>query len=311
MKTIFFARIGAALMSVMIGTTAVFANEDSLVTAVYSTVRNGYSRTKLPDGTFKHETYALANGGYSPGLGRDKSIDDIQFPAIAGLVSQHLAKRNYDLAQDSKSAELLLVVSWGKTIPFDDGVVRNSQDQAFAAMNRVKMTTPVGAQSRSADGIQSPAQSINDAAKSELEGSLLELQLFDSMRKQADERNAQKLGYSKEILSRNDTSRFAGAGDYYNELISDIESERYYVIIDAYDFHAATQEKQKKLLWSTRVSIASQGNRFNERLVAMMNNASRLFGKESDRLIRQYQVAPRVHLKELQILGYDEPVKTK
>lgn len=282
---------------------AAVAAEDSLITSVYSNVSNGYARAKLPDGSFKRETYAISNGGYSPGLTHDESIDAVKFPTIAGVVAQHLARQNYFLAQDAKSADLLLVVSWGKTVPFDDGQNRNIQDQALAAMNLVRSTTPQGDQRRSADGIQSPAQASNDAARSALEDSLFELQMFNSIRDQANEKNARLLGYTKDINSRNNASRFAGAGDYFNDLISDIETDRYYVIITAYDFRAATQEKKQKVLWTTRVSIQAQGNQFNERLMAMLANASQHFGQDSGQLIRQYQRAPRVDLKELKFLG--------
>jgi len=290
--------IGALCMD-----SAAIAAEDSLVTAVYSNVSNGYTREKMPDGSFKRETYAISNGGYSPGLSHDESIDAVKFPTIAGVVAQHLARQNYFLAQDSKSADLLLVISWGKTIPFNDGLNRNSQDQALAAMNTVRSTVPGDGEGRSADGIQSPAQAINGAAKSALEGALFELQMFNSIRERANEKNARLLGYMKEINSRNNMSRFAGAGSYYDDLISDIENDRYYVIVNAYDFRAATQEKQKKILWSTRVSIQSQGNQFTERLMAMIDNASRHFGQDSGQLIRQYQRSPRVDLKELKFLG--------
>lgn len=283
------------------------ASDDSVVTAVYSTVSNGYSRTKTPEG-FEREYYAISNGGYSPGIARDQSIDAVKFPTVAGIVARYLAKQNYFLAQDAKSAGLLLVISWGKTVPFEDGPYRNAQDQMLTTMSQVKATTPSGVQARSADGIQSPAQAINDAARSALEGDLLQMQMFNSMRDRANEKNARLLGYMREINSRNNMSRFAGAGSSFDDLISDIESERYYVIISAYDFRTAAQEKKQKLLWSTRVSIQAQGNRFDEQLIAMMDNASRQFGKESGQLIRQYQRATRVDLGELKSLGY-EPSK--
>ena len=303
MKKFRYLPIGALVISALFLVHTAVASEDSLVTAVYSNVSNGYVRGKMPDGSFKRETYAISNGGYSSGIARDESIDSIKFPTIAGVVAQHLARQNYFLAQDSKSADLLLVISWGKTIPFSDGPNREAQNQALDAMNMARSTTPQGAQPRSADGIQSPAQAVNDAARSALEGSLFELQLFNSIREKANEKNARLLGYMKEINSRNNMSRFAGAGSYFDDLISDIETDRYYVIVTAYDFRAATQEKKQKQLWSTRVSIQAQGNQFNERLIAMMDNASRHFGQDSGQLIRQYQRAPRVDLKELKFLG--------
>jgi hypothetical protein len=297
---------GMAVLGLLLAATPAFASKDSLVTAVFSSVSNGYTRTKMPDGSFKRETYAISNGGYASGLARDHSIDEVKFPAIAGLVAEHLARKNYFLAQDAKSADLLLVISWGTTIPFNDGVNRVAQDDALTAMNNVKSAVAgAGADmnNRSVEGIQSPAAAVADTARSELEGQLFELQMFNDMRNQANEHNARLLGYMKEINSRNDLSRFAGAGTYFDDLISDIESERYYVIVTAYDFRAATQEKKRKLLWSTRVSIQTQGNRFNESLATMLANASRHFGQDSGHLIKQYLPNTRVDLGELKILG--------
>lgn len=85
-------------------------------------------------------------------------------------------------------------------------------------------------------------------------------------------------------------------------MIEDIEHERYYVIIGAYDMQAVLKGRQR-LLWSTRVSIRAQGNRFDEWLPAMFANAANHFGEESGRLIRRYQRAARVELGELKSLG--------
>ncbi len=142
------------------------------------------------------------------------------------------------------------------------------------------------------------------------------INMANSARDKANEHNALVLGYMDEINSSNNMSRFAGGGDHYEDLISDIESSRYFVIVSAYDFKGVVQNKGTKLLWSTRVSIQAQGNRFDNRLVAMMANASRQFGRSSGRLIRQYQQTPSVNLGELKFLGVvpdsapKEPEKT-
>ena len=189
------------ILSALLSVHAAFASEDSIVTSVFSNVGNGYTRTKMPDGSFKRETYAIASGGYSPGIARDESIDAIKFPTIAGVVAQHLARQNYYLAQDAKSAELLLVVSWGKTIPFADGPNRNAQEHLFDTMNLVRSSTPPpGDPGRGPDGIQSPAEAIHDAAVSAREGALFEMQMFNSMREQANERNARLLGYIRKSI---------------------------------------------------------------------------------------------------------------
>ncbi len=282
---------------------SVRASEDSLTTSVFSKVSNGYVRMKLPDGTFKRETYAISNGGYSPGIGRNESIDDIKFPVIAGVVARHLARQNYFLAQDSKSADILLVVQWGQTIPFNDGTSRLALDNLSTAMNNVANTKVVGPSQRGADGIQSDGESVAQVSRGELEQQLLTMQMSNDARNRANEKNAGLLGYMDEINETNDMRRFAGGGTPFDDLISDVENPRYYVIITAYDFRSAVQEKKQKLLWVTRVSIQAQGNRFDERLTTMMANASRQFGQDSKRLIRQYQQSPRVDLGELKFLA--------
>jgi hypothetical protein len=292
----------AALVLVFSG-NVLSAASDSLVTAVYSKVANNYKREKLQNGSFKPEYYAISNGGFLPGIGRDPSIDKVPFSTIAGVVEQYLGKQGYHMANDAKSAQLLLVVQWGETVPFNDGTYRNQLDQLTSAMHDVQMTKVSGPVQRTPDGIQSAQNAVAQSAQGELESELLMINMANRARDQANERNALLLGYMDEINSSNSMARFAGGGDHFEDLISDIEDSRYFVIVSAYDFKAVVQNKGTKLLWSTRVSIQAQGNRFDNRLVAMMANASRQFGRDSGRLIRQYQRTPTVNLGELKFLG--------
>jgi hypothetical protein len=283
--------IGAVLLLGLLPGYSVQAAEDSLVTAVYANASKDYQRVKMPDGSFKPEYYALSNGGYFPGDVRDPSIDEVPYPTIAGVVTQQLARQNYRLAQDSKSADLLILIQWGSTIPFDGAYYRNRVDQFAGAMNAAKNAQVAGPVTRTADGIQSDSASAAQAAQGEAEGELLMMQMANNMRDRANEKNSRLLGYSGEINTVADIRQFAGGGTYYSDLIT------------AYDFRTAVQEKKKKFLWSTRVSIQAQGNRFDERIMTMMANAGRQFGQNKGRLIRQYQQAPKINFGELQILG--------
>lgn len=280
------------------------ASEGSLVTAVFSRVSNGYQREKLPDGTFKREYYALTNGHYYPGLGKNRSIDAVKFPQVAKLTAQFLALQNYYLAENAKTADLLLEISWGTTLPFNDSVMKANAASFYSAFNAMKSSASAAADTpRSIDGIQSPGAAVAQAASDAFTQMLFENQMFEDMRRNADERNAKLLGYVEEINRGNTIARFAGAGDAYHDLIDDIENERYYVIIAAYDFHTAQKEAKLKPLWITRVSIQAQGNKFNETLAAMLDRASRYFGQDSGRLLRQYQPEGKVKLGELQVMG--------
>jgi len=283
------------------------AGAGSVVTAVYSSVSNGYERKKLPDGTFQREYYALANGRYLPGVNDNESIDKVKFPTIANLVAQHLAKQNYVLAENSKSAEILLMISWGTTIPYYDGGNAVAVDRVLNAMNASVAAarlepTPGGQQETAANSTRAENTALREAAQNELDGQTIEIQMFNSMRRKANERNARILGYVDEINRLDNALRLAGAATSFDDLVSDIEEERYFIIVAAYDFKTAVNEGKRKQLWATRISVRAQGNNFDERLGAMLARASGYFGRNSKGLLRQYQEGT-VNIGELKVVG--------
>ena len=287
------------------------AANDSLVTAVHSSVHNGYFRATLPDGSFKREYYAITNGTYLPGATPDRSIDAVRYPQIAKLVAQFLALKNYYPAQGDQPADFVLKITWGTTVPYDDASHRTHLDSYSSATNSLAAANAIVRQSEekhqrqsSNDGIQTPIRSVRDEQRNAFEGELLQMEMFNDVRLDANERNARLLGYSDEINQRATPAQFAGAGALLDDLFSDIESERYFVIISASDFHAAKEENKDKLLWVTRVSVQAQGNKFNETLAAMLARASRYFGQNSGQLVRQYQREGKVTFGDLKVVGY-------
>ena len=135
------------------------------------------------------------------------------------------------------------------------------------------------------------------------EQAVAQLAMFNDMRRKADEYNARVLGYADEINRRDGPARFAGGGTGFDDLIDDIENERYFFVISAYDFPTAVKTGKRKLLWATRVSVQAQGNRFNESAAYMLAKASKYFGQDSGRLIRQFDREGKVTLGELQVVG--------
>ena len=284
----------------LLAVTTAQASNERIITAVYSHTYNGYQRPKAADGTFQREFYALANGSYLPGVGADASIDKVKFPQIAGLTAQLLATHNYLLAQDAKQAQFLLVITWGKTIPLNDGVYHNFQESFGLAMNQVAAAKGGAGRFNAMTG---PARPQTFAENVEAEAALIQLNMGNDMRRKANEYNAQLLGYVDEINDRDSPARFAGGGTFFDDLNEDIENERYFFVVSAYDFPTAVKTGKRKLLWATRVSVQSQGNKFNETAAYMMAKASKYFGENSGRLIRQYDPEGKVRLGELQIVG--------
>jgi len=291
------------LLVLLVAAPPARAGDGSLVTSVFSRVSNGYHRQRLPDGSFPREFYALAKGRYYPGISKNHSIDAVKFPQVAKLVAQFLALKNYYLAQDAKSAQLLLEISWGTTLPFNGSVFEANASAFYSAFNNLSLANSAVSGGLSLEGIQSPSAAVAAAAREEFVQQLYTMEMFEDMRRNANEKNARLLGYVDEINERDTPARFAGAGTAYQDLLGDLESERYYVIISAYDFRTAEKEGKLKRLWVTRVSIQAQGNRFNETLAGMLTKASRYFGQDSGRLLRQYSPEGKVNIGELEVLG--------
>ncbi|HVZ65180.1 MAG TPA: hypothetical protein VG936_11460 [Lacunisphaera sp.] len=309
--------------------TAVVASaaNDRIITAVFSRAANGYHREREADGSYKREYYALTPGHYYPGVGKDGSIDPVKFPQVASLAAQLLATKNYWFAKDASQATLLLEISWGKTIPLNDGVYRGNTTAYVDVMNQLTAIrsgstpynvgpegggpsqTPAGRLNsipapldRKAGGALSAQAQLRQAAEDAGDLALTQTNMFNDLRRKADEHNANLLGYTEEINRRENPTQFGGAGTALEDLIEDIENERYYIIIAAYDF-AAAKKGEMKQQWVTRVSVQAQGNRFNESAAYMLAKASRYFGQDSGRLIREFDREGKVTLGDLQVVG--------
>ncbi len=93
-----------------------------------------------------------------------------------------------------------------------------------------------------------------------------------------------------------------------DELISEIEENRYFVVLMAYDFQLMWKHKKHKLLWETRFSISERRNQFDKALPVMAQYASRYFGQDSRGLMRTRVPEGRVEIGEVRSLG-DVPAR--
>ena len=305
---------------VLLGAAGIGRAATPVVTAVSSKISRTYKRAKLPDGSYKRELYVIANGRYAPGAARNESIDNVKFPQIAALVAQYLARKNYYLAPKAEDADFLLLVTWGTTIPFTDlnrtgnlSSLSSAAGDSKSAMNNLKSALaasnlPQGQGSTVGEAVRT-AESEAFRANDALDSMLLQNQVSESARNRALEQDARLLGYFEEMDDRNDVSRLAGAGAGYDDLVIDLESARYYVIITALDFKTLVNENKQVPLWTTRVSIDSRRTRFDDALETMVASAGQRFGENSNGLERKPQEGS-VTLGELKLLGVSHDAKS-
>jgi hypothetical protein len=121
-------------------------------------------------------------------------------------------------------------------------------------------------------------------------------------RDRADAQTAELLGYDSwwsETASLKGTPREYRRQDMINEL----ENDRYYVVIMAYDFQKMWKQKKHELLWETRFSVRQRGHEFDRQLTAMTQEASKYFGRDSHGLVHEETPVGRVELGDLKTLG--------
>jgi hypothetical protein len=269
------------------------------VTAVCSRVSNDYVRTKLPDGTFQTEYYAFGEGGNWGGEMKDATIDKLRFPYVAHVIATPLASQGYLPATDSAKTRLVIMVYWGTTAvpePSANSIAYEQFSDAQAAIVNAPTAT------NAASSLQLAS---NSAAETEMNEAMAMIDLGNSLRDRLDYKNARMLGYDSEGLIGTDYgNNLKGAFALNrNDLISEIEENRYFVVLMAYDFQLMWKQKKHKLLWETRFSINERHNQFGKALPVMAQYASRYFGQDSNGLLRARVPEGRVNIGEVKSLG--------
>lgn len=287
----------ASLVSALVWSGAVFPATEvrAEFVAVASRSFNGYTRTRLPDKSFKQETYAFANGGRLNSPLAGDSIDQMPFRDIARTIAAPLAERGYVPTPSTGETDLLIFVFWGTTYSTGNSSPSRLRENVSDALSQIAISPEVV---RDPSGIVSGATAVANAQRDELESSLVQLSVAERFQSNMDADNAGILGFQYD-LERAYQIDFTGAA---RALFDELRTNRYYVVLKAYDFRLAWKEKRRKVLWETRFSIRQEGNDFGEQLMAMTQQASRYFGQSTKGLVRDRLPEVRVDLGEAKVM---------
>jgi len=260
------------------------------LTAVYSRASRDYVRAQNPDGSFVPETYVFRNGGNYGGPRVDVTMDKLSFEEVTRVITGPLASRDYVPSEDPSATDLLIVVYWGVTIVPNDLMPYANRESVKLGEQAV---APTGASEGKGTGAAVEAQrqlSLQEQAAS-----------FSQMEAAADARtdaqSANILGYTDEIY------RTSPNDPYMNTLKAEVEQDRYYVVLLAYDYKAARKFGVHKLLWETRFSVPELGNDFEKAFPMMASIAGKYFGQDSHGLIHHSLGEGRVEVGETKSLG--------
>jgi hypothetical protein len=260
---------------------------------VYSSVSPAYTRTALPGGSFKPEIYAFGEGGAWGGSLNDFTIDKLRFLDIAHVISPTLARQNYLPGRDPRQTDLLIMVYWGTTSGTND----TSSSPEYQIGNQMMK-----------EALMMPS-SIHASSTNILAQSDVIITMANRMRDRQNLENAKVLGYLPEMVR---LEKFRGTvfnSFLRQDVVDDVEENRYFVVLLAYDFQTLWKHKQRKLLWETRFSIRERRNDFGKALAAMAENASRYFGQDSHGLIRKRLPDVNVTIGDPKFMGYEPETK--
>jgi hypothetical protein len=262
------------------------------LTAVYSRASKDYVRVQRADGSFEPETYVFKEGGNFGGPRVDKTMDLLNFNDITGVISKPLLDMSYVPSDDRGGTKLLILVYWGVTVVPDDINPKDSRESttlAAAADRNLSRANEFSGTSEGAVAGQQAATFLFDSGT--------DAQMEAAQDAHADARNANLLGYTDEIM------RMKAHDPNLNILQSEIEADRYYVVLLAYDYQAASRFGIHRLLWETRFSIPETGNDFGKAFPMMASIAGKYFGLDSHGLIHHNLADTNVEIGDTKSLG--------
>jgi hypothetical protein len=274
------------------------------ITAVASKVSSDYARTKLSDGSFKPEYYSFGDGGNWGGELKDLTVDKLKFLDVAHVIALPLASQKYFPAKEPNSTRLLIMVYWGTTAvpePSSDSSQLSNFQAAQDNLNKYLVASNVDKRQKVVAG-----GAAGDAAMAQISSASILLTMENHDRDKRDFANAAMLGYDSPGIIGTEYGNYVRGtplsverDDLYNE----IEENRYFVVLMAYDFQLIWKQKKHKLLWQTRFSISERHNAFDKALPLMAQYASKYFGQDSHGLLREMVPEGHVDIGEVKSLG--------
>jgi hypothetical protein len=268
------------------------------ITAVSGRTSKDYVRLRLSNGSFAPESYVFGNGGVWSGAMPDMSMDRMTFLDVAHMIAYPLAEQNYLPARAPKANKLLIMVYWGTT----HAPVQAKDSPLYLNLQNATDELKVDAMERYADekGNIKREVLLHDIMLTALVSAGIE----NDQRMKEDGLNAQMLGYDSWWESTQySAARGFGLDFRRKDMIDELEQNRYFVVLMAYDFQLLLKEKKHKLLWETRFSIRQRHHNFDTDLPTMVKFASQYFGQDTKGLVHKAVPFGHVDIGEVKSLG--------
>jgi hypothetical protein len=300
-------------LGVLLGTALAFSAQSPLSAEISESVStktsDHYSRAKAPDGTFQAEFYSFGEGGVLGGATSGEALDQMTFGEVARAAVGPLSHLNYRpaIGISPDKTKLLIMVFWGTT----NAPSAASGSNAFQRLQdgQGALTPPPPPDfSYMAHCSCDPSQLTNSAPggsgskQSEANSAFAGVAVEERLRQQADMRIAVLLGYDSELIEANNAVQTAFR-NRKQDLMSEIEGSRNFLVLVAYDFQDLWKSKRRNLMWVTRLSVPEGRVNFREAMPGMIVSASEYLGRDTHGLVHEYVREGRVDVGNPKDLG--------
>jgi hypothetical protein len=280
----------------------VLAAQGEEVEAIASKTAKDYARRKLPDGTYKPETYAFGKGDNWGGARVDPTLDPMDFMDVARIIAVPLAGKGYIPTSDPRTTDELIMMYWGTTRAPEIATESNNYVLSQQANDRVARAQLMlkDANNRSERKV---AQQALAAADDDLLMATEGIQEENQRREDTDMKTATLLGYDSWWVEINGAMGGTALGYRKADMQRELEEDRYFVVLTAFDYQKLVKEKKQKFLWEVRFSIREHGTAFDDRIKGMAELASGYFGRDSAGLHHDTLPDGHVEIGPLKSLG--------
>lgn len=255
--------------------------------AVSASAVPNYVRPLDGEGKPVPESYIFSKGKFFGGSTADARLKQVSFEDITKMLATNLVKQNYFPTKEVPTANLLLMVHWGTTQVYYDPMNVTADDRTNAALTEYRNSADANGGNADPGALN---QALNDQASA------------GASAKGAIALNSALLGY-KPTLQKEQAKIVVSADEI--TMSEELNEERYFVIVMAYDYQHMQKEHKSKLLWTTRISVRSPGNNFTEAIPALAEAGAKVYGRQVDGLVRVNagERGGRVDYGDLKVMG--------
>ncbi len=222
--------------------------------------------------TLEYQTYHLLKGKFHGGFTRDRGLEEAPFEELVESLAEHLKKRDMYPETDLNRGDLLIMVSWGRT-----SLDPNWRElQGITGAGASSSMGQIGAPGGSSSGAGSFGQTgTNYDGVSDSSGGLGFGASYGSSRA----RNMALLGLQGNLRPRN---LFGYTPD--EDLWRALDEERYFVILNAFDYQHLLKTKELKQVWRVRYNTRATGVGFRQAYDSMTDAVAGVIGLQMDKV---------------------------